>query len=166
MAFANITQTSFVPNDLIVNPDFIFRGAQDGDREFLNKAVGGPDYVISATQSAAESAALSVTFANLLGTVRPQVAATTSLLVKARVYVGAALAANRAYWEVSQLFVDEGGTMTATAAATTTQVAVEGTAATDPTLTNSGSNTLAVTIVTTGSVAHDVRVELYLTRFA
>lgn len=165
MAFANITATSFVCNDQVVDSNAIFAGAQDGDREFRNKAVGGPDYVITATQAAAESAALSVTFANLLGALRPQVTDVTSLLVKARIYVGAALAANRAYWEVQSHFTDQSGTMTITGA-TASSVVIEGTAATDPTLTNSGSNTLAITIVTTGSVAHDVRVELYLTRFA
>lgn len=167
MAFANITATSFVENVSPLNANVLFKGAVSGDRECVNAAMGGPDFLITATQAAAESAALSVTFASLFGSAKPQVAAVTAVLIRARIYVGAALAANRAFWDVAQLFTDEGGAMTATAAATAiTDLAVEGTAAVDPTLTNSGSNTLAVTIVTTGAVAHDVRVELYVTRFA
>jgi hypothetical protein len=166
MAYANLSAVSFVENTAQVQtPNSIFAGAMDGDRELRNKAVGGPDYVLTATQAAAESAALSVTFANLLGSAKPQVTDVTSVLVTARIYVGAALAANRAFWEVHQLFTDQSGAMTVTAT-TVTSIAIEGTAATDPTLTNSGSNTLAVTIVTTGAVAHSVVVELYVTRFA
>lgn len=152
-----------VPGNNVVDFAGLFRAANDGDRQALQKICGGEggaDYVFTGNTAGAETVNFSVTFATLLKLYPTQTSGVTRLAIKAKVSARSAAVATSGYWESYQVFDDIGGTMTVVGTQAD-PVAIEGGATTNPALTNSGSNTLQVAVSTLAAAA--VRVELFVT---
>lgn len=166
MAVTSSTFTNFIQRQP-APPSLVLAQALDGDPEAVQKVAGGdggPDVVFTARASAADTVNFDIPFASLLKLYAAQVANQTVLICKARVFVysDTNVAANGYFYEQWASFGDIAGTMTLLEqAATPATVASEGTTATAaPALTNNGSNTLRVAIVTTGATNKTVRCEL------
>jgi hypothetical protein len=158
--------TDAIPGNSVTDLTGLFRAASDGDRQALMKicgGLGGPDYIFTGNTAGAETVNFSVSFANLLKLYAAQVSGVTRLAITARVHCRSAAVATSGYWQVTQVFDDISGTMTALGTQAVDEW-IEGAATTDPALTNSGSNTLQVAVTSLAAAA--VRVELFVDHVA
>lgn len=180
MALTNLTSTSFVqplyPIQPVINPagasatpgnnvtdePGLVRAAADGDLQACMKLAGGeggPDWVFTGNSAGAEAVTFDAPFLSLLKRYAASISGVTAVLVRAKIHARSAAVATSGYWEVVQRFDDIAGTVTAMGAAGTVDIALEGAATTDPTLTV--STTFIRTTVTT-LAASAIRVELYV----
>jgi hypothetical protein len=164
MATTLLSTTFFAPAPPIdLQSESLTMGqALDGDREAVHRLMNGPDAVATAVITAADTTNYDFALASLLGAA--PVSGVTRFTVLVKSFVGAAAVANAAYWETSATFADIAGTMTIVGA-NTDLVAHEGTAATNPVVSISGTN-LRVAVVHTGAVDHNDRVEVFVRRWA
>lgn len=181
MALTNLTSTNFVQplyptaasgsgqggadqtgGNRVTDPQSLVAAAVDGK---LNAAVklaggeGGPDWVFTGNSAGAESVTFDAPFTSLLKKYAASQSGVTSVLVRAKIHARAAAVANSGYWEIVQRFDDIAATITAMGAAGTVDIALEGGATTDPTLTVSSTN-IRTTVTTLAAAA--IRVELYV----
>jgi len=151
-----------LPGNTITNAVGIVGGANDGELKAANAVVGGPDFVFTGSQSDASAVTFDAPILSLLKLYAAQQSGVTRLVIKAKVSARSAAVATSGYWEITQVFDDIAGTMTAVGTQAA-PVAVEGGATTDPTLTVSTTN-IRTTVTTLAAAA--VRIELFVNQIA
>jgi hypothetical protein len=181
MALTNLTSTNLVQQyfptaasgsgaggadqtggNTITSPVGVVGAAVDGDLKAANQVTGGPDWVFTGNSAGAETVTFDAPILSLLKKYAAQQSGVTRLAVTARVSARSVAVATSGFWEVTQVFDDIAGTMTAVGTQAA-PIAIEGAATTDPTLTISTTN-VRTSVATLAAAA--IRVELFVDHIA